>query len=521
MAHILRATEMVRKVNADTPAANGQARIQQGNTLRFHIPYVGGNAILNPKSLIIRGRFYVGVVPVTAPSTQPQVFFQREGIQGIFKNMRILHGDRLIEEISRYSDYASWYTQLHNSGANGTSLHCPGSFCDLGNYVSAALATTLWPDSGESPIGPLDGGATGHEFAFAPLSAILGSRATKDKFPLCVLNPMEPLVIEFDLDTDGSLINWGTLPGGGPTSAIVGSFTLGECYLNADYDMVGDSLGRQLKESSAGISWDIPGLEKHEHILPMPAGVLPTDAATSYGGDVPPDIVDRFLIRSNVQAMTRLIHYFKHQGYEQSTTTSVDERAFLQYPELTSWQYQIENMLVPDRAMTAQIYQTGAPTAIGGMWPRAHMGRIWTTSMKTVGELLLAPTCGFQPMFELVFDYTKKLPGGPAVITPTIFSMTKPFEMEGTDGARGDDGGFFMAYDFTRQVEGGAGKTAPWGDGSFRLRGTDFEVILGMNNRLGNRTGQSPLDYNLVVVTLVEYKRRMVIDKLGRFDAYF
>jgi len=282
--------------------------------------------------------------------------------------------------------------------------------------------------------------------------------------------------------------------------------------------MVGDALGRQLKESSSGISWDIPGLEKHEHTIPMPAGVLPTLAGQTWGGDVPPDIVDRFLLRSNVQAMTRLIHYFKHQGYETSTTAAIDERAFLQYPELTSWQYQIENMLVPDRAMTAQIYQTQTPATY---WPRAHMGRIWTTSMKTVGEIHLAPTCGFSPMYETVFDYTKKLPGGPPGPAPMVFSMTKPFEMESTDGARGDDGGFFMAYDFTRQVEGGAGKTAPWGDGSFRLRGTDFEVILGVNNRLGNRITEAPEDYNLVVVTLVEYKRRMVIDKLGRFDAYF
>jgi len=501
---------MVRKVNADTPAANGfgtkgQARIRKGNTMRFHIPYVGGNAILNPKSLIIRGKFYV-------ESEAIGCFFEKEGIHGVFKNMRVMHGDRLIEEITRYSDFATWYAHLHWSGQRGQSLHAPGEFAQLGNY---AYSIDFPPAGTSAPITRLDGGDTGHEFAFAPLSAILGCRATKEKFPLCVLNPMEPLVLEFDLDVDGTLVNW--------DGGDMGEWSLGECYLNADYDMVGDSLGRQLKETSSGISWDVPGLEKHEHTLLMPGStdVLQGAAGTSYGGDKPADIEDRFLVRSNVQAMTRMIHYFKHQGYETATATALDARAFLQYPELTSWQYQIENMMVPDRPMTAQIYQTSTPTAPTGFWPRAHMGRIWTTSMKTAGELKFAPTCGFQPGFELVYEYTKKLPGGPVTSANRIYSMTQPGEASTGNASREEDGAFFMAYDFTRQVEGGAPPRSPWGDGSFRLRGTDFEVILGVNNRLGVTPGTPPGAYTLVVVTVVEYKRRLVIDHLGRFDAYF
>jgi len=520
MPNILRATEMVRKVNADTPAVTGFGtkgtdRIRLGNTLRFHIPYVGGNAILNPKSLIIRGKLFLET-PGVGDDPVFGVFFEKEGIQGIFKNMRVMHGDRLIEEITRYHDFATWYAKLHWSGKRGSSLHAPGEFANLGNWGPSADV----PDSGASVITILDDGETGHEFAFAPLSAILGVRATKEKFPLCVLNPMEPFVLEFDLDPDGLLMNW--------DRTGIGAWSLGECYLNADYDMVGDTLGRQLKETSAGISWDIPGLEKHEHTLLMPASTSGSPGAdpgtfapqTSYGGDKPAEIQDRFLIRSNVQAMTRMIHYFKHKGYDEATTVAFDARGFFQYPELTSWQYQIENMPVPDRAMTALIYQT---LGSGSRWPRAHFGRIWTTSMKTAGEMKMAPTCGFQPGFELVFDYSKKLPGN-IMQNNSIYSMTQPAEMNSAAATREEDGSFFMAYDFTRQVDGGAPARSPWGDGSFRLRGTDFEVILGMNNKLGTgftSPDVAPTEYTLVVVTLVEYKRRLVIDHLGRFDAYF
>lgn len=509
----LKVTEMVRKVNSDTPAYSGQDTITMGNTLRFHIPYVGGNAILNPLSLTIRGQF-------TITSHGSSCYFVDNGIHCLFSTMRVMHGDRVIELIERYDDFAELYISTHNAGRWGMNHRLCSEFCELGNFGRPnAPTTSLLPLSSTDPIHT----TTPHEFCFQPLSAVLGLRATKDKFPLCVLNPMEPLVIEFDIDPLGTQVNWTSGTG-------IGTFQLTNCYLNADYDMVGASLGQQLKTSMSGIEWDIPGLEKHERdyevqhsVINYPVGAIGT--FIDWGGEQSPDQTTEFHVRSNVQAMTRMFHYFKNKNFDRQVISPVvNRRNFLTYPEITRWQYQIANQPVPDRPITAQIYLS---LTSGGVYPRAHFGRMWTTTMKTAGEIVLNPNCKFSPKSDFAWDYSKKCPGMSSLGTsPLIVSLTQPWSAN--FGERGDDGTFFLAYDFTRQPETPSNsKRTPWGEGSFRLRDTEFIVQFGLYNRIGQTgiaadgTDYDVPAYPLVMVTLVEYRRRLVIDKLGRLDAYF
>lgn len=503
----LKATELVRKVNANTPNAGNQGTLLPGNVMRFHIPYVGSNALLNTDTLLIRGKFFL-----PAPATIDGALYScslkmgREGVHGFFKRLTVLHGDRIVEQIDDYNVFASWYSELHWGEAFGAQLRSLTEYSDWAMYQNSTSSAA--PNNGglSQSMAPL---AAGYEFAFAPLSAILGARATKKKFPLCVLNPMEPLVLELEL-APGIDMHFTNRNRG---------YSIEEMSMNCDYDMMGSGLGGQLRKSMSGITWDILAYEQHIKDMTMPASTTAITQPYSYGGIATPDVEVDFYIRSNVQAMTRMIHYFRNmQIYFVEPSNSSMAPLSLIYPELTQWQYSIDNQTVPDQKLTATIF-----SCTTNEFAQTQFGMIAATSFKTMGCLRLAADHTFNPMHELLEDYGAvpvREQGTPSSQMFTTISTSEGYPETGP--GRGEDGGFFLAYDFTRSVDTPTlGRT--YGSGSFRLKNTDFIVSLGMNNKLTNDANVvgTATTYPLRITTLVEYKRHITLDKLGRLEAYF